>query len=62
MSVSHQEYDKDEKIIPDQQDFEQIEKECGRLPEGASDEEAAERYRLAQANKIIRLFATAALK
>ena len=60
MSVSHQEYDK--KIIPDQQDFEQIEKEYGRLPDGASDEEAAERYRLAQANKIIRLFATAALK
>ena len=62
MSDSHQEYDKNEKIIPDQQDFEQIEKEYGRLPDGASDEETAERYRLAQANKIIRLFATAALK
>ena len=36
-------------ITPDRQDYEAIEREHGRLPE-------AERYRLAQANKLIRLY------
>jgi len=41
-------------IKPDQQDFEAIEKKCGVLAANASDAEAAERYRLAQATKLIR--------
>jgi len=40
-------------IKPDQQDFEAVEKEYGPLPTTAS-QSARERYRLAQAAKVIR--------
>ncbi|MGZ3247971.1 MAG: hypothetical protein ACXWI7_11560 [Croceibacterium sp.] len=43
-------------IKPDQQDYEAVEREHGRLPESASTEERAKQYRLAQANKLIRLY------
>ena len=38
------------------QDFETVEKEFGPLPLDASEQEAAHRYRLAQATKIIGIF------
>jgi hypothetical protein len=41
-------------IKPDQRDFYAVEKEYGPLPPNASQAAAAERYRLAQAAKIIR--------
>jgi hypothetical protein len=44
-------------IEPDPQDYEAIEREHGPLPANASDAEHAHRYRLAQANKQIRLYA-----
>ena len=43
-------------IQPEPQDFETVEKEFGPLPLDASEQEAAHRYRLAQATKIIRIF------
>jgi hypothetical protein len=42
------------KIKPDQQDFDAVEKEYGPLPRSASRAALAERYRLAQAAKIVR--------
>jgi hypothetical protein len=44
-------------IKPDPQDYAEIERSYGQLPRDASDEQAAERYRLAQAHKLIREFA-----
>jgi hypothetical protein len=41
-------------IKPDQQDFDAVEKEYGPLPPTASQAAVAERYRLAQAAKVIR--------
>jgi hypothetical protein len=41
-------------IKPDREDYARIEKEYGPLPANATDGETAERYRLAQAAKIIR--------
>jgi hypothetical protein len=41
-------------IKPDQQDFDAVEKEYGPLPPTASRAAVAERYRLAQAAKVIR--------
>jgi hypothetical protein len=43
-----------EAIKPDQQDFDAVEKEYGPLPPTASQAALAERYRLAQAAKVIR--------
>ena len=43
-----------EAIKPDQQDFDTVEREYGPLPPNASQAELAERYRLAQAAKVIR--------
>jgi hypothetical protein len=43
-----------EAIKPDQQDFDAVEKEYGPLPPNASRAALAERYRLAQAVKVIR--------
>ncbi len=43
-----------ESIKPDQQDFNAVEKEYGPLPPNASQAALAERYRLAQAAKVIR--------
>jgi hypothetical protein len=43
-----------ESIKPDQQDFDSVEKEYGPLPPTASQAMLAERYRLAQAAKVIR--------
>ena len=43
-------------IKPDAQDFAALEREYGQLPSNASDAEYADRYRLAQANKLIRVF------
>jgi hypothetical protein len=43
-----------EAIKPDQQDFDAVEKEYGPLPPNASQAALAERYRLAQAAKVIR--------
>jgi hypothetical protein len=43
-----------EAIKPDQQDFDAVENEYGPLPPNASQSALAERYRLAQAAKIIR--------
>ena len=45
-----------EPITPDKQDYETVEKEHGRRPANASDAEAAYRYQLAQAAKLIRLY------
>jgi hypothetical protein len=44
-----------EAIKPDQQDFDAVEKEYGPLPPNASQAALDERYRLAQAAKVIRL-------
>jgi hypothetical protein len=41
-------------VKPDKQDFAAVEKERGPLPSNASEAEHAERYRLAQAAKLIR--------
>ena len=41
-------------VKPDKQDFAAVEKEHGPLPSNASEAEHAERYRLAQAAKLIR--------
>ena len=41
-------------IKPDRQDFEAVEKEYGPLPPNASQSALDERYRLAQAAKVIR--------
>jgi hypothetical protein len=43
------------KIIPDTEDIREIERRYGPLPCGASNDKAAERYRLAQAVKLLRL-------
>jgi len=43
-----------EAIKPDQQDFDAVEKEYGPLPPSASQAALDERYRLAQAAKVIR--------
>jgi hypothetical protein len=43
-----------EAIKPDQQDFDAVEKEHGPLPPTASERVRAERYRLAQAAKVVR--------
>ncbi len=43
-----------ESIKPDQQDFNLVEKEYGPLPSNPSQAALAERYRLAQAAKVIR--------
>jgi hypothetical protein len=42
-------------IKPDQQDIDAVEKEYGPLPPNASQAALDERYRLAQAAKVIRL-------
>lgn len=42
------------KVTPDREDFAQVEKEHGKLPKGASNEEQAKRYRLAQIVKLMR--------
>ncbi len=42
-------------IIPNEQDYEAVEREHGPLRPNATVKEQAERYRLAQANKLIRL-------
>ena len=42
-----------ESIKPDQQDFDAVENEYGPLPPNASQSALAERYRLAQAAKVI---------
>lgn len=44
-----------EKVKPDPEDY-AIEREYGPFPPNASDEECGERYRLAQARKLIRLY------
>jgi hypothetical protein len=43
-----------EAIKPNQQDFDEVEKEYGPLPPNASQAALDERYRLAQAAKVIR--------
>jgi hypothetical protein len=52
----HQHYTSGGKIIPNKEDYEAIERECGPLAAEASTEKAAYRYQLAQAHKMIRLF------
>lgn len=47
--------DQDEHVIPEMEDFEAIMREHGALSDTAPDEEVANRYRLAQAHKLIRL-------
>jgi hypothetical protein len=44
-------------IKPDPEDFAAVERENGRLPEDATERQLAEQYRLALANKLIRLYA-----
>jgi len=48
-------------IKPDQQDFNAVEREYGPLPPTASQAAVAERYRLAQAAKVIRQLEQVAL-
>jgi hypothetical protein len=43
-------------IKPDIEDIKAIEQQYGTLSSNASNTEAAERYRLAQANKLIRTY------
>jgi len=44
-------------IQPDRQDYETADRECGGpLPDDATDAQCAERYRLAQTAKLIRLY------
>jgi hypothetical protein len=50
-----------EAIKPDEQDFDAVEKEYGPLPPTASQAALAERYRLAQAAKVIRQLEQVAL-
>ena len=50
-----------EAIKPDQQDFDAVEKEYGPLPPTVSQAALAERYRLAQAAKVIRQLEQVAL-
>ena len=42
-------------IQPEPQDFEAVEREFGPLPLDASEQEAAHRYRLVRATKILRI-------
>ena len=42
-------------IQPEPEDFEAVEREFGSLPLDATEQQAAHRYRLAQATKILRL-------
>ena len=48
-------------VKPDKQDFDAVEREYGPLPPTASEAARAERYRLAQAAKIIRQLKEVAL-
>jgi hypothetical protein len=50
-----------EAIKPDQQDFDAVEKEYGPLPPNASQAALDERYRLAQAAKVIRQLESVAI-
>ena len=50
-----------EAIKPDQQDFDAVEKEYGPLPPNANQAALDERYRLAQAAKVIRQLKQVAL-
>jgi hypothetical protein len=52
---------KSKAIKPDQQDYDAVEKEYGPLPPTASQAALAERYRLAQAAKVIRQLEQVAL-
>jgi hypothetical protein len=49
-------FDKQGKLLPDDDDYLAVEQEYGALPAHATDKQFAERYRLAQANKLIRLY------
>ena len=42
-------------IQPEPEDFEAVEREFGSLPLDATEQQAAHRYRLAQATKVLRL-------
>ena len=48
-------------VKPDKQDFDAVEREYGPLPPTASEAARAERYRLAQAAKIVRQLEEVAL-
>jgi hypothetical protein len=48
----------DDKIIPDREDYRTIERKFGRLPANASDARRARYYRLAQAQKLMRVSAS----
>jgi hypothetical protein len=50
------------RIEPDPEDFAVVDAEYGPLPHDASKEQATDRYRLAQATKLIRLNSAALLK
>jgi hypothetical protein len=60
-AVTRQTKSKIEAIKPDEQDFDAIAKEYGPLPPTASQAALAERYRLAQAAKVIRQLEQVAL-
>jgi hypothetical protein len=45
----------DDKIIPDPEDYRTIERKFGRLPDNASRARRAQYYRLAQAQKLMRV-------
>ena len=44
------------KLVPDPEDYLAVERTQGNLPVNATDEQTAERFRLAQAHKLIRLY------
>ena len=48
-------FDEEGRVRPDQQDHAAVEKDRGPSPTDASTKDMAERWRLAQANKLIRL-------
>jgi hypothetical protein len=54
-------YAANDKIVPDPEDFRIVERMFGHLPTNASDARRAKHYRLAQAQKLMRVERAAAL-
>jgi hypothetical protein len=57
LAMTNDLYDANGKIKPDLEDIEMIERQCGPLPVDTSNSQDLERYRLAAAVKLIRLYA-----
>jgi hypothetical protein len=55
LKVATQTHEADDQVKPDSMDYEAIERRYGPVPYGGSNQVLAERYRLAQANKLLRM-------